>query len=71
MFKKIAAEALGLSDIGVIVPPSDYTKVDADEETGTRFELLFRGHAAILRAWASCVGTIPPTWRGRPARVLL
>jgi hypothetical protein len=31
MFKKIAAEALGLSDIGVIVPPSDYDKVDADD----------------------------------------
>ncbi len=31
MFKKFAAEALGLSDIGVIVPPSDYDKVDADD----------------------------------------
>lgn len=31
MFKKIAAEALGLSDIGVIVGPADYNKVDADD----------------------------------------
>jgi hypothetical protein len=31
MFGKIAADALGLSDIGVIVPPSDYNKVDADD----------------------------------------
>jgi len=31
MFGKIASDALGLSDIGVIVPPSDYNKVDADD----------------------------------------
>jgi Bacterial PH domain len=31
VFKKFAAEALGISDIGVIVPPSDYDKVDADD----------------------------------------
>lgn len=31
MFKKLASEALGLSDIGVIVPPSEYNKVDADD----------------------------------------
>ncbi len=31
MFKKLASEALGLSDIGVIVPPADYSKVDADD----------------------------------------
>lgn len=31
MFKKIVSEALGLSDIGIIVPPSDYDKVDADD----------------------------------------
>lgn len=31
MFGKIAAEALGLSDIGVIVPPSEFNKVDADD----------------------------------------
>ncbi|WP_298611929.1 PH domain-containing protein [uncultured Thiothrix sp.] len=31
MFKKLASEALGLSDIGVIVSPNDYDKVDADD----------------------------------------
>ncbi|MEN9870575.1 MAG: hypothetical protein RLZZ171_1563 [Cyanobacteriota bacterium] len=31
MFKKIAAETLGLSDIGKIISPADYDKVDADD----------------------------------------
>lgn len=31
MFKKFAAEALGLSDVGVVVQPADYDKVDADD----------------------------------------
>lgn len=31
MFKRLAAEALGISDIGVIVVPADYDKVDADD----------------------------------------
>ncbi|WP_291720761.1 PH domain-containing protein [Bernardetia sp.] len=31
MFKKMASEALGLSDIGKIIPPSDYNKVEADD----------------------------------------
>jgi len=31
MFKKFAAEALGISDVGVIIPPADYDKVDADD----------------------------------------
>jgi hypothetical protein len=31
MFKKFAAEALGLSDIGIIVAPKDFDKVDADD----------------------------------------
>ena len=31
MFKRMAAEALGISDIGVIVGPADYSKVDADD----------------------------------------
>jgi hypothetical protein len=31
MFGKIAAEAFGLSDIGVIIEPKDYNKVDADD----------------------------------------
>ncbi|GIX51585.1 PH domain-containing protein [Sphaerotilus sulfidivorans] len=31
MFKKLASEALGLSDIGTIVQPRDYGSVDADD----------------------------------------
>ena len=31
MFKKLAAGALGISDIGVIVEPADFSKVDADD----------------------------------------
>ena len=31
MFKKLAAEALGISDVGVIIAPGDYDKVDADD----------------------------------------
>ncbi|MEB2301816.1 PH domain-containing protein [Lysinibacillus xylanilyticus] len=31
MFKKIAADALGLSDIGVVVAREDYDKADADD----------------------------------------
>ncbi len=31
MFKRIASEALGMSDIGVVVSPADYDKVDADD----------------------------------------
>ncbi len=31
MFKKFAAEALGISDIGIIVSPADFDKVDADD----------------------------------------
>lgn len=31
MFKKLAAEALGISDVGVIIAPADYHKVDADD----------------------------------------
>lgn len=31
MFKKLASEALGISDVGVIIPPADYDKVDADD----------------------------------------
>ena len=46
MFKKLAAEALGMSDIGVIVPPSDFDKVDADDylfhEDGERIFFLIK-----------------------------
>ena len=31
MFKKLAAEALGISDVGIIISPADYSKVDADD----------------------------------------
>lgn len=31
MFKKLAADALGLSDVGVIIAPGDDNKVDADD----------------------------------------
>ncbi|NHN34591.1 PH domain-containing protein [Paenibacillus agricola] len=31
MFKKFAADALGLSDIGTVIKPADYDKVDADD----------------------------------------
>ncbi len=31
MFKRLAAEALGISDVGIIVAPGDYNKVDADD----------------------------------------
>ncbi|MBM7835265.1 PH domain-containing protein [Clostridium sardiniense] len=33
MFTKIASDALGLSDIGKIISPSDYHKVDSDDYT--------------------------------------
>lgn len=31
MFGKIAADALGISDIGSVIAPADYNKVDADD----------------------------------------
>lgn len=31
MFKRIASDALGLSDIGIIVQPQDYDKVESDD----------------------------------------
>ncbi|MFC7064043.1 PH domain-containing protein [Halobacillus seohaensis] len=31
MFKKMATDALGLSDIGSVIQPEDYDKVDADD----------------------------------------
>jgi hypothetical protein len=46
MFKRFAAEALGISDVGIIVPPSDYDKVDADDylfsEDGERIFFLIK-----------------------------
>lgn len=31
MFKKIASDAFGLSDIGIVIKPEDYDKTDADD----------------------------------------
>jgi hypothetical protein len=31
MFKKVASDVLGLSDIGSVIKPQDYDKVDADD----------------------------------------
>jgi hypothetical protein len=31
MLKKLAADALGLSDVGVVIRPEDYDKVDSDD----------------------------------------
>lgn len=31
MFKKMAADVLGLSDVGSVITPKDYDKVDADD----------------------------------------
>ena len=46
MFKKFAAEALGLSDIGVIISPAEYDKVDADDylfhEDGEKIYFLIK-----------------------------
>ncbi|MFG6463326.1 PH domain-containing protein [Roseateles sp. DXS20W] len=46
MFKKLASEALGLSDIGVIVPAADFNKVDADDylfsEDGEKIYFLIK-----------------------------
>jgi Bacterial PH domain/YvbH-like oligomerisation region len=46
MFKRIASEALGTSDIGTIISPADYNKVDADDylfhEDGERIFFLIK-----------------------------
>lgn len=46
MFKKFASEALGISDVGVIIPPADYDKTDADDylfhEDGERIFFLIK-----------------------------
>jgi hypothetical protein len=31
MFKKMASDALGLSDIGIVVPPEDFDKTESDD----------------------------------------
>ena len=46
MFKKLASEALGIGDVGVIIPAADYDKVDADDylfqEDGERIFFLIK-----------------------------
>jgi hypothetical protein len=46
VFKKLAAEALGISDVGVIIAPGDYNKVDADDylfhEDGEKIYFLIK-----------------------------
>ncbi|MBM7704544.1 PH domain-containing protein [Metabacillus iocasae] len=49
MFKKIASDALGLSDIGKIISPADYDKTDADDyvmhEDGEKIYFLIKTKA--------------------------
>lgn len=46
MFKNIAADVLGLSDIGAVIKPSDYDKVDTDDyvihEEGEKIYFLIK-----------------------------
>lgn len=46
MFKKVAADVLGLSDVGSVITPKDYDKVDADDyvmhEDGEKINFSFR-----------------------------
>jgi hypothetical protein len=46
VFKKLAADALGISDVGVIISPADFNKVDADDylfhEDGERIFFLIK-----------------------------
>ncbi|WP_019413413.1 PH domain-containing protein [Paenisporosarcina sp. TG20] len=49
MFKKLAAEALGLSDIGIVVPKADFDKTEADDfvmhESGEEIFFLIKTKA--------------------------
>ncbi|MBE9142950.1 PH domain-containing protein [Planktothrix mougeotii] len=46
MFKNIAADALGISDIGAVIKPADYNKVDTDDyiihEEGEKIYFLIK-----------------------------
>lgn len=46
MFGKVAADVLGLSDIGAVIQPKDYDKVDADDyvmhEDGEKIYFLIK-----------------------------
>ena len=49
MFKKLAADALGLSDIGKVIPPEQYGDVDSDDyimdEEGEKIFFLIKSKA--------------------------
>jgi len=49
MFKKLAADALGLSDIGIVVPKGDFDKTEADDfvmhESGEEIFFLIKTKA--------------------------
>ena len=49
MFRKAAADVLGLSDLGTIIRPEDYDKVDADDyvmhEDGEKIFFLIKSKA--------------------------
>lgn len=49
MFKKVAADALGLSDLGTIISPDDYDKVESDDyimhEEGEKIYFLIKSKA--------------------------
>lgn len=49
MFGKIAADVLGLSDVGAVIRPQDYDKVDADDyvlhEDGEKIYFLIKSKA--------------------------
>jgi hypothetical protein len=54
VFKKIAAEALGISDVGVIIAPADYHKVHADDylfhEDGEKIFFLIKSKKDKINA---------------------
>ncbi|WP_270181454.1 PH domain-containing protein [Alkalihalobacillus sp. CinArs1] len=49
MFKKVASDVLGLSDVGSVIKPADYDKVDADDyvlhEDGEKIYFLIKSKA--------------------------
>lgn len=61
MFKKMAADVLGLSDVGFVITPKDYDKVDADDyvmhEDGEKIYFLIKSksdeYCSICFLWTS------------------
>ncbi|MFC0189356.1 PH domain-containing protein [Fictibacillus aquaticus] len=49
MFKKVASDMLGLSDVGTVIAPADYDKVDADDyvmhEDGEKIYFLIKSRS--------------------------